>query len=61
MKKGRTVIVKKPFTSEIITAKNKTEARKEAGKETRRWNNFSKKTHKGEGFRTKVVKVVRIK
>ena len=59
-KKGR-VITKKPFISERIIAKTKAEAIKEAGKETRRWNNFSKKAHKGEGFRTKVVEAVKIK
>ncbi len=61
MLRNNRVITKKPFVSEIIKAKSKSEALKEGMKESRRWNKFSRKTHEGQKFRTKIVKVVEIK
>lgn len=60
LKKGR-IIVKTPFVSEIITAETKEQALRKAKQINKRWNKFSEKANPGAGWRTKTIKIIKMR
>lgn len=53
-------ITKTAFVAEIVTARNAASAKKKLNEENMRWNKFSRKTHRGQGIRTRTVKIVKV-
>ena len=54
-------ITRKPFIGDFVKAKSKTQAIKKIEQANKRWNKFSRKAYPGEGFRTKTIKIVKLK